>query len=602
SIAKDIMGLGCPCRFDLQLAGRKYLEFSKDFGLKKCEFDQTKPSIINSDENSINNPSISYVDNDLGSYLRGNSKIMLNNQFQHQNHQHICRPPVNYFHLKIIKIIYILYSIMLFCNLLTIVYLNFELFSLEKIFGLNIKINGSLLIIFLLVIIAVLYLLNILLLVNKSLKSKRNAKQIEFDNENVNIYDVFAINKNFSGNYGAIIQMLDKKMKPFLDELIKKRTIPMNTAFIDPIKHNKIFPLYMALATYQKLENIMEENKVPINLIFLLRTIKEDVDVKKSLKQTKVVFDPPLKKLGLFNQIEKFNKEENESVVLELGEKLLGKYSIPKADTSKESSDEDETDEPPKKPDLKSKENQVLYYLRKLEKKNMETLSAILGSNSAELKIKTIIKEEKEVDLLSFLVDLDFSKVASILKGKKLECSLKPYENEIDAINTTYDDIPINEQLAIFIGLNIIDYMLEILDKPIPDKRKKYVFLPSSLKNHSFEVIKVKDEFKKSDWTKTNADYKSADFVVECKTRQPKKEDVTDGKLVRWLISKLDKAEKQVAISIQKSKNTDNEKNVGFVVSLYIPKTKLKSGDKGKSILYFVIEIITKPIPEGISK
>jgi len=585
-IAEDTIRLGGPCRFVFQLARRNSLENNRNFGLKKCEFDQTKPLFINSNENSINNPSVSEIDDNLRFYLRNNSKILANNQFQHQNHQHLHQTPLNSFHLKIIKIIYVLYSIMLFCNLLTIVYLNFELFSLEKIFGLTIKINGTLLIIFLLAIIGVLCLLNILLLINKSLKAKRNGKQIEFANKNVNIYDVFTINVDFASKENRMdvrkeIAEIFQTVINYLNTKQFKFKIPMHVAFVRKVEEDikvekaqeSLYPLYMALATYQKfLDNgqwrYSKENEVPIKLILLYRAIK-NVDLGSQSEQ-------------------KGKSEQKEKKVEFLG-----------------------------------------YRLNIFKNLNASNITK-------DFKFET----ENSNILNGFNLTLDFSEIKNL--KERAEDINEPFKSITTNIDKTYDDIPINEQAGIFIGLNVLEYFIRIIEKKgkkkeVNGETQEGVLLPSGLGKHQFKVIKVskleslvpqpiKDDIKvevKGDIEKEEneqipkssdaeakkeedaetekeygeqikggADYETQDIVVEVKSHQPEKsKEEKVPTLVRWIGDGLKKAEKQVAISLKMSEDQkeDEKKNFGFVVSLYNPNSNT---DKEWKPLYLVIELL----------
>ncbi|MHA1342329.1 MAG: hypothetical protein ACTSO2_20345, partial [Promethearchaeota archaeon] len=356
-------------------------------------------------------------------------------------------------------------------------------------------------------------------------------------------------------------QILTEDIPTLFKEYLEKKAdvknrVNMEIAFMDGKGGGKeLFPLYMALATYTKFNSYMDESKteLPIYMIFLSRIITS-VTLKKSLDDTKVIFFPKFDKrayrVSIFNTFEKPNATTTY---------IIESEGLRKTETETE-----------------------LQTAIKDYKEKLNSFSTVLDNEG----------KRYSRNLRAFKLILNFTEVKNLLKDNgEVKGVEGPFNYPVENINNTYDDIPINEQAGIFIGVNILEDIFRNTQKGAPPKRGAY-FLQSGLSKYTLHVIKVlkkEDEDERqitAEWTKSDADYESNDIVVEIKSREPQK--ISDGN-ISWLVNSLSKAEKQVAITLEKRKKN---KNIGFVVSLfnlnYLPE---KEGLQ-KPYIYLIVEAL----------
>ncbi|MHA1342065.1 MAG: hypothetical protein ACTSRZ_19935, partial [Promethearchaeota archaeon] len=367
-------------------------------------------------------------------------------------------------------------------------------------------------------------------------------------------------------------QILTKDIPTLFKEYLEKKAnvknrVNMEIAFMDGKGGGKeLFPLYMALATYNKFFKYMKkdgEPKLEIYVLFLSRIIigVEGVEEKKSIDDIKVTFFPQKKKTtAKKTTAKKTTTPKNASRISIFNTykepEKTGKYVIKHVEFNKDDMDN-------------YKENLKLF--------------------------ETLFEEEHNKNLRAFKFILNFNDVKNLLDEKsKIAKVNSPFNYPVKNIDNTYDDIPINEQAGIFIGVNILEDIFRTIEQKKPHTRDSPAtayFLDSGLKNYSLKVIKVRNKESEderqlsAEWTKSDADYESADIVVEIKSREPKKisggtpksrkpKRITIG---AWLVNSLAKAEKQVAITLKKrhlqnlqeEETLEEDKNVGFVVSLF---------------------------------
>ncbi|MHA1341470.1 MAG: hypothetical protein ACTSRZ_16240 [Promethearchaeota archaeon] len=573
------------------------------------EFDQTKPLYIDLLKNSKNKTNLLKA-NVKNKYFE-NIKNTLDNEF-HQKIGDYLNGSILFLLLEnLILSSYAIISVIIF------IYFMFSKYFIS--FGiLNIISHESLIwlmiiaIIMLFLIYASYFILKykrgIIAPISLKLPLELNQSKTKSE-ENLPIYMVYANNEVIekatdSEGKGKIYEMFIAELfSKIFWEILKKKAndkdeivIPMVSAFMNPEsdateRNEALYPLYMAIATFQKFKE--PKQQLEINLVLLLRFVDKVIKVQKISKRT--------------------GKEKNVWKVYFSPEKHKRKYT------------------------------------------RINLLKDALGEgkNKVEFKppkrLEKILNNKKEHYLKGIKVKLDFNNIANLqeeIQGSDDRNGLgKPFNREFEKIESTYDDVPINEQAGIFIGLNVLEFLLRGLkvstnkdlslniesnsDINVPDsiENGEFKLLQSGLGTHSFKVIKVWGENKlggtaeveaaeekkeerpeagdqtdsgedePNEEIKSGADYQSTDIVVEVKSRQPRKDDKSDDNLNAWISEKLTKAEKQVAYSLYQSQDEDNKeqrKNIGFVLSLYNPRS-IKSGNSGKdgyNELYQIVEVI----------
>ncbi|MHA1340901.1 MAG: hypothetical protein ACTSRZ_16940, partial [Promethearchaeota archaeon] len=398
----------------------------------------------------------------------------------------------------------------------------------------------------------------------------------------------------FNGIHSLFQKYLEAKANTEKKEEIN--TVNMSIAFMkgngEKVGGEELFPLYMALATYTKFfqdKTNGNEPKLPIYVIFLSRIITS-VEIKKSIEETEVTFFPQEKKQEEKKQEEK--KQEN-------AKKIASRVSIFNTYKTPEET------------------NEYVIKLVEFNKEDMDNYKENLKS------FKTRLEEKCNRNLRAFKLILNFNDVENLLEKGKINNIGAPFDYPVQNIDKTYDDIPINEQAGIFIGVNIIEDIFRKIEQREPYKEGESTsayFLQLGLDNYRLNVIKVRnkesEEEKQEDkekeketekderqisaeWTKSDADYESKDIVVEIKSREPNK--ISGGTIGSWIVNSLAKAEKQVAISLARH---PKKRNVGFVVSLFnlkklsrdvLKKGIVKKGDLSEEDLktpYLIVEAL----------
>ncbi|MHA1342336.1 MAG: hypothetical protein ACTSO2_20380 [Promethearchaeota archaeon] len=632
SIKRDTVRLRSRCTFDLQLARRKYLEFNKNFGLKKCEFDQKHTLTANFPYNpapkniTIKSSSYpyQYIEKESVTHMPLPFIQRLDRNFQKFNSLSFPSTVLNSAFITITILIFIYFSVKLYLSPLLFSNLFFYIIFKNRSSDQIILYTSFMLLLFLLVFFILINLefknknldkkailinaaptpqmqlqeeetFKILMIyteirdnlepnkVDKGIihinnpirdafkgriRSPDSLKDIEAKtygstaeyNKLFRQYEtnkIFAINEDLKNlkdkddkeALNSAIRFFEENFLPMLlktqFESLHKNGIEMKMAFMKENKEegksgekteteNKIFPLSMALITYQKFINYMKDYKLPIYLVFRLK-YKEIERLPKlfcSLKdEVSSYLEKEEEKDKYKKNFEEINKDSNEIILMknvnkediETIEKMINEKKKNKG--KKESKEKEKS---------KEREGEIPFLFTKV-------ITKVAEPGPAPLCFKFILNFESLKKVEEKRKEMDY-----------------PFKNDIKSIDTTYDDYPIKEQAAIFIGLNVLEAIL-LKDK---DSGK---LMPSGLPQ-SIEVIKINSEGDVSDKSKGGADYKGKDLIIEFKSYQPIDKDLRGEELRKEIDDTMSYAQNQLRSSLKKFGD-----RLGIGIKLIIP-------------------------------